>query len=174
MTSVSFNSQVTRSPLTMLQRTLASDVSTGKIKSSDQSTLNSALESLGSALQSSSPVSPEAGKAKVESLVDSLVSKGTLTSEQGSQLKSVFDETMAGGPGAPQGKMEPPPPPRGEGPGESQSSGGIDQIISSSNSNLSELLQELMESLASDGGRTYSSTGTTSSGISSLFIDKSA
>lgn len=180
MTSISANSLSTQrlSPLAMLQKTLAAEVSSGKIKSSDENALSSALDTIDSAMRASrqsGPPSPEEGKAKVESMIDDMVSKGTLTSEQAEELKSVFEDTFAGGPGGAKGKMgPPPPPPSDEDSEEDSSSTSISLTVSGSSSDIASLLQKLLESLASNGSSTYSSSAKTSSNVSSLFVDKAA
>lgn len=166
------------SPLAMLQKTLAAEISSGKIKSSDEDALSSALDTIDSAMRSSrpsGPPSPEEGKAKVESMIDDMVSKGALTSEQAEELKSVFEDTFAGGPGGTKGKMgPPPPPPSDEESGEDSSSNSISLTLTGSSSDIASLLQKLMESLASSGSSTYSSSAKTNASVSSLFIDKAA
>jgi hypothetical protein len=80
MTS-SISSSVNRfqqsTPLSALQKTLASDIKAGTIKPSDERALTSALSSIDSTLQAGRTSgggkgrpSPEAGKAKVEGSVN--------------------------------------------------------------------------------------------------------
>jgi len=86
----------TSSPLTILQSQLTSQISAGKINSADQSTLSTAISGIVQTVQqevSSSggqPPPPEQLQGKIGSLIDQQVSDGKLTSDQASELKSVF------------------------------------------------------------------------------------
>jgi hypothetical protein len=115
MSSVlSLASQAARpSPLELLQKELASEVSSGKVSASDQQALSSALNDIDSTLStqaaqaskqasaSSTPPSPADMQSKINSLIDGEVGKGTLTSAQASELKTVFANAFqAGGAGA--------------------------------------------------------------------------
>jgi hypothetical protein len=110
------------SPLSRLQSTLASEVSSGAISSSDQSALSSALSDIDSALKSQAPQagsSPSSGtppsrdaiKSKIDSLIADEVKSGKLTSAQADELKQVFAKAFQGhhqgggegGPGGPGG-----------------------------------------------------------------------
>jgi len=110
------------SPLSRLQSTLASEVSSGAISSSDQSALSSALSDIDSALKSQAPqagTSPSSGtppsrdaiKSKIDSLIADEVKSGKLTSAQADELKQVFAKAFQGhhqgggedGPGGPGG-----------------------------------------------------------------------
>ncbi|OYU47316.1 MAG: hypothetical protein CFE31_17515 [Rhizobiales bacterium PAR1] len=180
MTSISSNNQSVhhRSPLSRLQQALASEVTSGKVKSADQTALAAALESIDSSMQSSmasgTRPSPEEGKSKVQSLIDDMVSNGSLTSDQASELKTVFEDTFAGGPGGAKGKMGPPPPPPSDDSDSDETSGNFTLTLSGSNSDILSLLQDLMKSLASTGTTSYSQSATANTNISSLFLDKSA
>ncbi|MGO9396543.1 MAG: hypothetical protein ACLP19_01695 [Xanthobacteraceae bacterium] len=107
MTSISPTGYQQQSPLITLQNELTSMVSSGTISSSDQSALSSALTDINSALQSdasSSPPSPTDIKSKIDSLIAQEVQNGKLTSDQATELQSVFSNAFSqGGPGGPGG-----------------------------------------------------------------------
>lgn len=179
MTSISFSSQTMQrmSPLTMLQKTLATEVAAGKINAADQDALSAALDTIDSAMksarQSGERPSPEGGKAKVESMIDDMVTKGSLTAEQASELKSVFEDTFAGGPGGP--RMGPPPPPPEDAETDSDNaSDAVSLTFTGSAEEISTLLKQLLEGLASGGSSTYSSSAKAKTNCSSLFLDKTA
>jgi hypothetical protein len=119
------------SPLSRLQNTLASEVSSGAINSGDQSALNSALSDIDSTLRSQgssagSPPSPDAMKSKIDSLIADEVKSGKLTSAQGDELKTVFAKAFQGGPGGSGG------PGGGGGPGGAGGGGGAGKTSSDS------------------------------------------
>lgn len=96
------------SPLSRLQSTLTSGVSTGAISSGDQSALSSALGDIDTALKgqlSSAGSSPSPGtmKSKIDGLIADEVKNGKLTSAQADELKNVFAKALQGGPGGPGG-----------------------------------------------------------------------
>lgn len=104
MTSISSATSQQFSPLSRLQSELASEVSAGTISSDDQSALSSALTDIDSAMKSGAasdgtPPSPDAMKAKIDSLIDGEVKDGKLTSAQAAELKNVFAQAFSGGPG---------------------------------------------------------------------------
>jgi hypothetical protein len=192
MTSISAISANTyQSPLQRLQDELQSEVSAGTISSSDQTALSSALTDIDTALQASrasdqsSGTRPSPGdlKSKIDSLIAGEVSSGKLTSDQATELQSVFKAAFADGPGGPGGPSGPggaggpppgPPPSGGESPG--TSSTGTDSSDSTSSTYsadnlLKEFLQLLQNSLSSS--TSYSATGTSdsSSSLSALLID---
>lgn len=85
----------TSSPLSILQSTLTSQVSSGQINAADQSTLSDALSSIDQTLRqdagsSGQRPSPQDMKDKIGSLIDQQVSDGKLTSDQATELKGVF------------------------------------------------------------------------------------
>lgn len=166
------------SPLAKLQKTLASEISSGKINSADESALTSALESIDSSMQSAmtsgTRPTPEEGKAKVQSLISDMVSKGTLTSEQASELQQVFDDTFTGKAKGPGGMQGPPPPPPEEESDEESSSDSVSLTLTGSSSDITELLQKLLKSLASGSSSTYSSSASANNNVNSLFLDKTA
>lgn len=179
MSTISSSTQAAHrpSPLAQLQKTLASEIASGKINSADQSALSSALDSIDSAMKSAANSgtrpSPAEGKAKVQSMISDMVADGTLTSDQAEELNSVFEDTFKGGPGGAKGKNGPPPPP----PGDDDSEDNSDQVsltLTGSGSDVSALLKQLLESLASTGKSTYSAKASSNSSVSSLFLDKTA
>jgi hypothetical protein len=176
MTSIS-STQAMRhqSPLLKLQQTLAADISSGKISAADKSALSSALDTIDSAMQSGSRVSPEDGKAKVESMIQDMVSDGTLTADQAEELNTVFSDTFSGGPGGakgPKGAGGPPPPPPGD--EDSDESSDVTLSLTGSSTDIATMLKKLLESLASNGTSTYSSSASSNTNVSSLFLDKTA
>jgi hypothetical protein len=138
MTSISATSNSNyQTPLQMLQAELQSEVNSGAVSSSDQSTLSSALTDINSALQggnsssasSSSTTtnnSPGDIQSKISTLIANEVSSGKLTADQATELQGVFSSAFssasaggstgataaAGGPGGAGG-----PPPGGPPPG---------------------------------------------------------
>ena len=108
MTSISAASAGTyQSPLQKLQQELQSEVSAGTISSSDQSALSTALTDIDTALQQSRSSDQSSGtrpskddmKSKIDDLISNEVSNGTLTSDQATELKGVFQSAFANGPG---------------------------------------------------------------------------
>ena len=184
MTSISAASaQTYQSPLQKLQDELLSEVKSGAIKSSDQDALTSALTDIDSAMQASrtsdqasgTRPSPADMKSKIDDLIAGEVSSGKLTSDQATELQSVFKAAFAngpggaGGPGGPGGAGGPPPggpPPSGDASSSddtsSSSSTSIDDI-------LKQFLQSLQESLSTSSSTSYGATGTTSSSSSASF-----
>jgi hypothetical protein len=169
MTAISATSSSFLSPLQQLQKELQAELAAGKISSTDQDALSSALTDIDSALQSSrssgssAKASPEDVKSKIDELIAGEVSSGTLTSDQAAELKEVFANAFAGGdPGG--------PPP-------SDSTTSTD---SSSGSSISDILQQFLETLQEQLAASSSSysasgtaaTGTTGSGsFTALLID---
>jgi hypothetical protein len=149
MTSISSTSYQYQSPLTMLQNELTSEVSNGTISSSDESALSSALTDINNALQSdtsSSPPSPTDMKTKIDDLIAQEVQNGKLTSDQATELQSLFANAFQGGPGGSGGPGGPGgaggPPPGGPGgpaggASDSQSSSSSDSDSSSSSTSTS-------------------------------------
>src|SRR4051812_47776773 len=148
MTSISATgSSGYTSPLQLLQKELQSEVSAGKISSSDQDALASALTDIDSSLQSSrasdqssgARPSSDAMKSKIDDLIAGEVSSGKLTSDQAAELQDVFKNAFAngpggaGGPGGPGGAGGPPP----GGPPPSGDASSSDDTSSSSSSSTS-------------------------------------
>jgi hypothetical protein len=106
MTSISATSTTGYSPLDLLKQELAKEVSSGTVTSTDETALSSALDDIDSALKSQigssstgTPPSPDQMQSKINSLIDNEVSSGKLTADQAKELKAVFANTFAGGPG---------------------------------------------------------------------------
>jgi hypothetical protein len=82
------------SPSDRMKLALQSAVSAGSVKSTDQSALSSAIDDIGSAMKAGGPptaaTTPTAMKTKVDGLIDQEVTDGKLTSDQATELKSVF------------------------------------------------------------------------------------
>ncbi len=187
MTSISAASgQTCQSPLQKLQDELLSEVKSGAIKSSDQDALTSALTDIDSAMQASrtsdqasgTRPSPADMKSKIDDLIAGEVSSGKLTSDQATELQSVFKAAFAngpggaGGPGGPGGASGPPPGGHGGPPPADDASSSDDTSSSSSTSIddiLKQFLQSLQESLSASSSTSYGATGTTSSSSSASF-----
>ncbi|WP_026790866.1 hypothetical protein [Pleomorphomonas oryzae] len=178
MTSIS-STTAYQSPLARLQSTLQSDISTGSIKSSDQSALATALENIdgtlssnrSSATSSSKPPSRDEMKGKIADLIQQQVSAGTLTSDQATELAQVFDDTFSKGKGTqsaggPQGAGGPPPGPP---PEEGQSTEATDDSSSSSTS-ITDILKQLQDALTESSQTSYSANGTSSSSSSTSYL----
>lgn len=182
MTSISALSSNSHqsSPLQRLQDELQAEVNSGKISSSDQSALASALSDIDSAIQAGrgadssggAKPSPDALKSRIDDLIQGEVSNGKLTSDQAEELKGVFKASFGNGPG---GAGEPPPggPPPG-GPPSADSANG-----SSNGTSVEDLLQQFLQSLRDSlsTSTTYGATGSSeassvsSSSLSALLID---
>ncbi len=189
MTSISAASARTcQSPLQKLQDELLSEVKSGAIKTSDQDALASALTDIDSAMQASrasdqasgTRPSPDGLKSKIDDLIAGKVSSGKLTSDQATELQSVFKAAFAngpggaGGPGGPGGASGPPPGGHGGPPPADDASSSDDTSSSSSSSTsiddiLKQFLQSLQESLSASSSTSYGATGTTSSSSSASF-----
>src|SRR5436309_5488620 len=131
------------SPLDLLKKELAKEVSSGSISSTDQTALTSALTDIDSALKggassssssssSSSPPSPDEMQSKIDDLIQSEVSSGKLTSDQASGLKNVFSSTFSN---SANGAGGPPPPP--DGSSDSSSTTSTDSTSSTDSSSSS-------------------------------------
>ncbi|WP_245898263.1 hypothetical protein [Phreatobacter cathodiphilus] len=166
----------------MLQNTLAAQVSSGEVSSSDASALSSALDQIDQAMKAergsfsstrTAPPSPDEAKSKIDSLIAEQVEAGTLTEDQAAELKEIFSETFANGPGGGRGPGGPPPgPPPGE---ESESSGTTSLTITTNDSAVSTALQDFLKQLQEKLGSGYGTSGQSTSGTStSLLFDVSA
>lgn len=181
MTSISAINQFARvSPRELLQNELLSEISSGTISSTDQEALTAALDDIDSALRSSAessraagsrPPSPTEMKSKIDDLIAGEVDKGTITSDQADELKAIFSNALpqggprdGGGPGGPGGAGGPPPV-SGEKDSESTSS--------STETDVTELLQEFLKSLQQSLSKngTYSDSGVSSLSITSLVVN---
>lgn len=176
------------SPLQQLQKELQSEVTAGKITSSDQEALSAALSDIDASLQSSrasdsaggTRPSPGDMKSKIDDLIAGEVSSGKLTSDQATELKGVFEAAIANGPGGAGG----PGGPRGGGPSgpppadDTSSTDGTDSASDTTSAEdlLQQFLQLLQESLSAASSNSYGATGTSSasgstSSFSALLID---
>uniref|UniRef100_E6VLN7 Uncharacterized protein n=1 Tax=Rhodopseudomonas palustris (strain DX-1) TaxID=652103 RepID=E6VLN7_RHOPX len=168
------------SPLQMLQKELASEVSAGTVNSTDADALSTALQDIDTALQSnrasgSAGSPPSDMKSKIDDLIAAEVSNGTLTSDQAAELQSLFQNTFAGGAAGGAGGPPPPPPPPDD------SSGSVSSVSSSSSSSsssdvsevLKEFLKLLQEQQSSSTASSYGASGnaTSSSSFSALLIN---
>ncbi|OPY94923.1 hypothetical protein A5906_11855 [Bradyrhizobium sacchari] len=164
-----------QSPLQRLQEELQSEVSDGAISSSDQSALSTALTDIDTALQQSrssdqsSVARPSRDdiKSKIDDLISSEVSNGTLTSDQAEKLKGVFQSAFAKGPGGAGG-----PPPDDS----SSDSSSTDQTSGSSRDQttakiLQQFLQALQQSQSSSASYGADGSSFSSPSFSALLID---
>jgi len=164
--ATSASSSYSTSPLDRLKQELAKEVSSGQISSTDETALSSALDDIDSAMKSGassaasgsggSPPSPEAMQSKINDLIQNEVSSGKLTSDQASELKSVFANTFSGGPGSS----------ADAGGTSSSSSDSSSSTASSSSSDTDKLLQELLQALQSSmgqGASSYNGSGASAS-----------
>ena len=152
------------SPLQLLQKELASEVSSGTVKSSDADALSSALQDIDSSLQSSRSSSssdsrPTDLKSKIDDLIASEVSSGKLTTDQATELQNVFKNTFAGGP--PRGGAGGPPP--DDGTSASSSSTSTD----SSSSDISDILKQFLQLLQDQKSSTANAYGASGSAAAS-------
>ena len=173
-----------QSPLQRLQQELQSEVSAGTISSSDQSALSTALTDIDTALQQSRSTDQSSGtrpskdgmQSKIDDLISSEVSNGTLTSDQAEELKGVFQSAFANGPGGAGGAGGPPPGPPPSDDGSSDSSTTTDSTSSTStDSTTAEILQQFLQALQQSQSSTssYGANGSSSgnSDFSALLID---
>ncbi|MBB4371170.1 hypothetical protein GGD63_003968 [Bradyrhizobium sp. cir1] len=176
MTSISAASAGSyQSPLQRLQQELQSEVSAGTISSSDQSVLSTALTDIDTALQQSRSSDQSSGtrpskedmQSKIDDLISSEVSNGTLTSDQAEELKNVFQSAFANGPGDAGG-----PPPEDS----SSDASSTDSTSSSSTDQttaeiLQQFLQALQQSQSSSSSYGANGSSSSSSNFSALLID---
>lgn len=151
MTSISAHSF---NPRNALQDQLLSQISSGKIKSSDKDALSSALDDIDSSLKgqpsgSGGPPSPGDIQSKISDLISGEVKSGKLTSDQASELKDLFSATFDKN--GPQGSPL--------SAGSSTSSKNVDDIIS-------EFLKSIQKSQSTNYGTNVSDA---SSQLSVLF-----
>lgn len=185
MTSISAASAGShQSPLQRLQRELQSEVSAGTISSSDQSALSTALTDIDTALQQSRSSDQSSGArpskddldARIDDLISNEVASGTLTSDQATALKGVFQSAFSKGPGGAGDAGGPPPgpPPDGRSPDSSTTDSTSGTSSDSTTADiLAQFLQALQQSQSSHSS--YGASGTTSSSgnsdFSALLID---
>ncbi len=100
MTSIaSTTSSQTVSPLSLLEKELAAEVSSGEVSAADESALSTALKDIDAALKSQSTSAGDV-QSKVEDLIDAAVDDGKLTSEQADELKNIFSQAFQGASGS--------------------------------------------------------------------------
>ena len=146
------------SPLERLQSLLQQDVSSGSVSETDATAVSSALESIDKEIRGSAPPPggakggpppgppPSGGtnpmKEKVESLIQQQVDSGALTSDQATELKSLFE------------KMR---------PGSDKTADAADNPTSTSSTSSGDalkLLQDFLDTLRSSSTGRYGGTGT--------------
>lgn len=183
-------SQAFTSPKQRLLDSISSQVGAGTISSTDQTALDSAVDTIDGSLRSSgastsSRLDPSALKSRVDDLISQQVSSGALTSDQAATLKQVFAQGPGGkdgesggtggvaGAGAPhRGHHHAPPPPDDDSSGTDDTAAGIATSTSGSTSDLlSSFIKQLQDSQsqASGYGANASSGGSKSAGA--LLLD---
>ncbi|WP_311268647.1 hypothetical protein [Sphingobium sp. WCS2017Hpa-17] len=102
MTSINnYSMNMPPSPRAMMDRKIGAAVEAGSLSEVDGDALETALDSIGSALSSSasdstSRLDPSAMKDRIDSLIDDQVSAGTLTEDQAAALQSFFAQGPGG------------------------------------------------------------------------------
>lgn len=102
MTSInSYTMNMPPSPRAMMDRKIGAAVEAGSLSQVDGDALETALDSIGSVLSSSSSDSgarldPSGMKDRIDSLIDDQVSAGTLTEDQAAALQSFFAQGPSG------------------------------------------------------------------------------
>lgn len=183
MSSISsLGSSSYQSPRDLLQQELLKEISSGKISSSDQDALSSALDDIDTSLTSDRASAGTSGadksspgdiKSKIDDLITNEVNSGKLTSEQATELQSLFSSAFAGGgahgAGGPNGAGGPPPGPPPSGAADDSSSTD-DTSSTSSTDNITKMLQDFLKSVqdSQSSNASYSSNGDTSTTASSL------
>ena len=146
MTTISnYNMTMPPSPRASMDRRIDAAVETGSLTQVDGDALDVALDSIDTALassasESSARLDPSAMKDRIDTLIDSQVSAGTLTEEQASALQSFFAQggpqgagaTESGADGMSVDAMGGPGPMRGPPPGPPPSSATSEEEDSSS------------------------------------------
>jgi hypothetical protein len=178
MTSISSTSSYPKmSPLDRLKQELSNEVTAGSVKSQDADTLASALDDIDASLKSSSSArssgsSPTNLQSKIGDLIDKQVSAGTLTSDQATELKQVFQNAAPkGGPRGPGG------PGGGAGARPPQNSSDHDSSTTSSSASssssaadlLANFLKQLQSSMADTSSYTANGKTASTNGVSLLF-----
>jgi hypothetical protein len=165
MTSISAaSSSLYQSPLQKLQQQLQAQVTSGTISSGDQDALSTALDSIDSSMQADR----SSASSGTRPSADDMTSSGNLTSEQADELKGVFESAFADAPGGAKGAGGPPP---GGGPPPSDSDDDSDDTDSTTNISdvMQQFLDSLKQSLEASTSSSYSASGTTASGTSASF-----
>ena len=195
MTSInSYTMTMPPSPRAMMDRKIDAAVETGSLSAVDGDALDTALNSIDTALsasasESSARLDPSAMKDRIDSLIEDQVSAGTLTEDQAAALQSFFaqgpggatatadassEESMSiegmGGVGGPGSMRGPPPgPPPSESTEESSDSSTTSTDATSATEQLDSIiafLENLRSSLSQSlYGSAASSTGSTNSGL---------
>jgi hypothetical protein len=180
MTSISSTSSYSNvSPLDRLKQELSNEVAAGSVKSQDADTLTSALDDIDASLKSSSPARPSGSspanlQSKISNLIDKQVSAGTLTSDQATELKQVFQNAapkeVSHGAGRPGGGAGGPPPASQKASDDDSSTTSSSASSSSSAADLLANFLKQLQSSTSDAS-SYTANGKTasSSGVSLLF-----
>lgn len=177
MTAISSASQTVqfRPPLAQLLTTRSSSA---KARSAGETSLASALESF-----NSNSTQAKDSKDKLTSLIDSLIAKGVLTTDQASEIKSALEKALKGitEGGASAASVsataaEEVPDPDNDVPDPDADVPPPDDGSSSisTNSDIAQLLKKLLEKLRSSATTTYSNGAKANTGFSSLFVDKAA
>ncbi|MCE4222800.1 hypothetical protein HCU64_03470 [Methylobacterium sp. C25] len=131
MSTISAASQAYPSPKQRILDSISSKVSAGSIKSTDQTALDSAVESIDSSLTSNGSVSPSSLdpsdlKSRIDGLISQQVDSGALTSDQADTLKQVLSQGHGGHGGhhgvGGAGGPPPGPPPADDGSDDSDDS----------------------------------------------------
>jgi hypothetical protein len=132
------------SPVQLLQSQLASGVTSGAIKSSDQDALSSAITDIDSSLKASGLNGTAPSKSTIDSLIAKQVESGKLSADQANELQDVFGSFAAQGGGPP-------------GNSDSSSSGA--------------LVDEFLKTLKEASTTVYNAAGTSSASISALLVN---
>jgi hypothetical protein len=184
MSTISSSSTaVHTSPKQRILDTIASQVSAGKISSTDQTALTSAVDDIDSSLSggvsssssSTKRLAPSDLKSRIDDLIGNEVSNGTLTSDQAATLKSVFaqggEDSGQGGVGGP-GGPPPGPPPSGQGSGNASSDDSTSSTDASGSASTatstSDLLASFIQQLQATQSQTSSYSASGSNGGSRL------
>lgn len=186
MTSISgsMSTAAMMSPNDRMKLALQSAVSAGTVNSADQSALSSAMDDIDTAMKSGGPptagTSQSAMKTKVDGLIDQEVSDGKLTSDQATELKSVYAQAAAKMGHGHHAHGGPPPSDDSDDPLSTTAASATSATSSTSSADttkaaidqLMAFLQQLEQSVSSSS--TYGSTGTSTasnSTSSSVLID---
>lgn len=191
-----------QTPRARMDARIDAAVAAGSISTEDQTALDTALDAIDSSLAGSagsqtSRLAPSEMKTRIDDLIDSQVTSGTLTDAQAEELRSFFAQGPANaqttdvasadgaddtgiarlaGPGGPGGARPMGPPPPGAG-GDSATDSDSDEDEDSMTATLDSLiafLEKLRESLSSDSGYGTAGTGTAGSANSGLVVDQLA
>jgi hypothetical protein len=196
MTSISNNYGMAMppSPRAMMDRRIDAAVEAGSLSEVDGDALETALDSIDSALSSTasdgtSRLDPSEMQDRIESLIEEQVSAGTLTEEQATQLQSFFAQGPGGGSGTDAASSDggmavegmggiggtgamrgPPPGPPPSGSASEDSSGSTDSSDSASATEQLDSIIAFLENLRSSltqslYGGTATSTDSSNSGL---------